>query len=318
MKIRRTLSPDPDPAAGKEEDTEEQTTPQDAPKDHQKPNPPKEPATPDVMTHKVRLSDGREVTVGELVEYRRHAEVAMQQTDQLTAEQETSLRHVMLAHGYSPDNVNEYVNFLKEQYREEARNTDLNDPSRNVSPRKVPDELENRLEDRLGTIEDRVRTQNTQFLQRQLETSVKNALDTNPHIQTIIKKSVEFDPEGDKAKRLSQISEDIERATLALMKVRKARGEEFNVGWFDEESQRAASETAERYRAVIGDPDKIQRVPETDSGQDQLALLKEPETPKFESGKDDSSSAQAKARQYTEDMLLHLTGLEDKGDKTRA
>jgi len=90
---------------------------------------------------------------------------------------------------------------------------------------------------------------------------------------------------------------------MQSLRDRRAAGENFNPAWFSEEAGKASQTVYDKFRSVIGDPDKIQRSPETATDSDSLFNKPPVETPVYEKG-DSMGDINVKTREWTLDHLL--------------
>jgi len=101
------------------------------------------------------------------------------------------------------------------------------------------------------------------------------------------------------------------------LKKRRASGETFNANWFDEEAGKATKFVYDKFRSVIGDPDKIQRSPETATDSDSLFNKPPVDPPEFEKG-DDMGALSVKSHDWTLDTLLRGAREGASGGKSKA
>jgi len=103
--------------------------------------------------------------------------------------------------------------------------------------------------------------------------------------------------------RQDVLRHEVEAAMLDSLRNRRAAGENFNPNWFTEEAGKAAKTVYDKFRSVIGDPDKIQRSPETATDSDSLFNKPPVDPPKYEKG-DSMGDINVKTREWTLDTLL--------------
>lgn len=152
-------------------------------------------------------------------------------------------------------------------------------------------------------------SQNTETRKTQLKTlmdqTIKTSLDTSVELGTLVKKlaSLDSDPKAGEASRRTVLADELRDTTLRRLRARRdANGGNWSDAWVLEESQRASQEVAAKYRAVIGDPSKIGRVTETDSG-DLLAQRPAVKPAEYQKGMTPESARQ-KVEEWAVDSLL--------------
>ena len=250
----------------------------------------------ETMTAEQIQDQAREVEV--LREYQRAASNLMKNGEsELDDNRESDLRYVMSYEGYAPEQIDSYIDSLKNQsplaQPQEYPDMTANDPR--------VDEMAKRLQE----VEKRESQTRLDALKSKLDNAV-NKVSTESGIGSISSSFKRIHGEEGHSDRMKVLQEDIHRETLNnLRRVRSSGGD------IDDASIRAASESAaksvaDRYRTVIGDPDKLGRAPETASGQDTFYKKKPIEIPQFKPGKDTTASVYEKAKTFAEDTLLDM------------
>lgn len=270
------------------------------------------------LSTKVTLGDGGQKTIQELVEahrqkeelsaYRENARKVLQGGAEFNDEQERAVRFVMDKDGYTPEDIDQYVNWVKGGAEEEPVKPDEkpNEKKKEEDPTEAwRKQVEAKVKEQEATLE-KVKVES---LQRGLNEGVQKALDNHEGLKLLFERGKELDPDTSDDDRLAMFREDLTEATMRLLRTRKAAGGQFQEDWFAEEALKAAELVAKRYRTVIGDPTKLTRAPETGSGETNLYVTKPPEDPKFEVGKDNEASAREKALEYTANTLSYLASI---------
>lgn len=223
------------------------------------------------------------------------------QSEEMTTDREADLRYVMTYEGYTPEQIEEYVGNMKA-------------PGQGMTPEQQPQQPEqsqaedprvDHLNQRLQQVEEREK----QLRLEALQTKLTNAVDSVTGQDSLSSISNAFKRvHGDEghADRMKVISEDVQRETLSQLRKVRSAGGDIDDGTIRTASETAAKSVADRYRTVIGDPDKLGRAPETASGQTQFYQKKPVELPKFEPGKDSTGTVYDKARKFAEDSLLDI------------
>ena len=271
------------------------------------PEPQEQPPAGINLDSKVTV-DGQDFTVAELLEsrkqvqnlseYRDHASKLMRGEGVTMDERESSVRWIMTAEGYQPEQIEEYVNIMRD-----AGNPQPEPQAEAPAPQN--NEQYARLEQQMAQHQQALRNQELSNLRRDLEDAVNTTVVSSSEI-------------NDNANASSAaLRQDLERETVAEVKRMRAAGVTVDSRTFQNAAQKAASAVSQRYRAVIGDPNLVMRAPETDSGQDALVSKKPPVTPTYEPGKDDFGTAQHKARKFAEDSLNQLAAEIAQGGNSR-
>lgn len=277
------------------------------------------------FSQKVRLQDGAEVSISDLVaakqradeleNYRNLARRLVTNDGTIDEEYEQAARFLMSDAGYSDEQIEawmEYQRSAAQSYGDEGVEVDEEDSPVNQGSGKKPsyEDLQARIEEQGRMIEQIMQTneQSTsemqearaQMLRRQLDEALQEASNSDS-VRTFAEKLAELD--GEKENRLKFMQDEIRKHTLDAIRNKRKNGGRFDPSWFETESKKAAEEVVNKLRTVIGDPDKLRRAPETDAGQDWLVPrgpVKEPELPMHA----DISQRISEAQRYGSEKLL--------------
>jgi hypothetical protein len=273
---------------------------------------------------------GKEIPVSELVSnygkvqelesYKRAASALMKGDAIATEDREASMRYLLSAEGYTPNQIEGYINETRDYYSQEegleegqANRMEENQHDDTNTPQPVVDEDARRQIDSM-------QKQNSQMmvdmLRNDLSAAMEKTMASNQSIKTLLDKSMELAGPEDVATRMGGIRDEVQRIALDSMRDRRSRGEKFDKAWFDQETNRAADRVYQRIRSVIGDPDKIQRAPETASDTESFVSKPPVPAPTFEKG-DNMGSATDKSHDYTVDALSRLASDLDMGGESR-
>lgn len=280
------------------QDTDTQVLEKTAPDPAHGPDPESNPTSTPVLdlAQTVSLSDGRRVTLGDLLkvqeeveslrEYRDLARKIVTNDGTIDEDYEIAARHIMYDAGFEPDQIDEWVEAQKQAARgggvvpfedEEY----MSDTNRQQAP--TDDGLRREIEAlkaELREVRSRAEGTDVRTLEQALSEKVSGAVSSEELARVLDRIN---DLGGDPEARKKFAQDEIRRITLENIKRRRSSGAQFNPQWFDEETQKAAKEVADKFRTVIGDPDKLRRAPETDAGQDWLiprGPVKDPDLPK--------------------------------------
>ena len=274
--------------------------------------------------------DGEEISVRDLLnsrdeatklkEYNEHAKTLISSGQHSDEARETSVRYLMSQEGYTPEEINEYVNWSQnvgtdepseQPVYEQPTPTYQEEETQNDYYQQYQQETAMREQEnnRMHEIEERQHRLGADMMKKELSTAIDSTFTSNEAIQ----KLMSIESGGDNRQQI--IKSEIENATLDGLRRRRAGGESYNPNWFAEEASKAAQLVYDKFRSVIGDPDKIQRSPETATDSDSLFNKPPVEPPKYEKG-DNMGDINVKAREYTLDHLLR--GAQDTGGESKA
>jgi len=260
----------------------------------------------------------------ELEEYRARAGRLIQGSGELTEEREADLRFVLAQEGYQPQDVEGYIQFLREE--QGGHQVTQQGPQQQQGNQQQQGQGEYRdprvdqLLARMDATDKRVSEGVLESLERRLEESVSGVLDSHGSIGLLLERTDALD-RGDeealqkvRASRRDAIREAVQEQTLAQVQARRNRGETYRPEWFAEEAGKAADAVFRRYQTVFGDPQMLGRAPDSGADPDANQFAKPPEDPKFEMG-DEPGDVYDKARNLTEGTLLHLAHQIEQGGK---
>ena len=272
--------------------------------------------TPEINLDSKITFDGQEVSisalieqnreVGRLREYRENATSLMQGETIPVERREKAMRYLLSQEGYAPDQIDEYI--------QASRGVPMEQPAQDPQPQQHEMSAEEKL--RISEIENRQAQLNVEMMKRDLDASIERTMESNPRIKSLIGKSKELVGDEGLDARVEAIRDEVRRATMDSMRNRKSRGERFDNSWFIQETDKAADAVFERIRSVIGDPDKIQRAPETASDADSFVNKPPVAEPTFEKG-DNMGTATTKSHDWTTDTLARLAEDVSQGGESR-
>lgn len=261
--------------------------------------------------------EGKEVSVGDLIkenqrisgleEYQQNARTLMAGEQSSLDQRESAMRYLLSKEGYSPDQIETHIQTARGMM--DTPET----PQESPAPGPQPNPQD---EARIRQMEDQQNRMNVDMLRRDLDTAVQGVMGSNDKIKTLIEKSKQLAGDEGLEGRISNIRDEVKRATMDNLRARKSRGERFDNSWFNQETNKAADAVYERIRSVIGDPDKIQRAPETASDADSFVNKPPVAEPTFEKG-DNPGTALNKSHDWTVDTLSRLADDVSQGGESR-
>jgi len=273
--------------------------------------------------------DGEEISVRELInsrdeavklkEYNENARKLISPNGVNDDNREQAVRYLMSQEGYAPEDINEYIEWTKqiEQPTAEPAPESTYDPELTLE-NDYPEEpqfneaqyqqemmMREQEQMRMAEIENRQQKLGTEMMRKEMTSALESAFTQSEEI----KKLMGVNEEGNNRKDI--LRGEVETIMMENLRKRRASGENYNPNWFAEEAGNATKLVYDKFRSVIGDPDKIQRSPETATDSDNLFNKPPVDPPKYEKG-DDMGSINTKTREWTLDTLLR--GAREDGD----
>mgnify|MGYP006399626809 FL=1 len=235
----------------------------------------------------------------------------------------------MSQEGYSPQDIDEYVNWTKEatqdqvsaegyeqpsyeQPYQQSVEYDPNEEAKQIQYYQEQAMMQEQEKQRLTEVENKQSRLGADMMKRELDNSLNRVFESNEGIKKLMDVQ-----EGEDNNRREILHKEVETAMMDNLKRRRAAGESFNDRWFDEEAGNAAKFVYDKFRSVIGDPDKIQRSPETATDSDSLFNKPPVEPPKYERG-DDMGSLTVKSHDWTLDTLIRGAREDAAGGESKA
>ena len=289
----------------------EENTPQEAPQTEVA------ESQPSINLDSTVQVDGQEISIKELIntrdevaqlkEYNEQARKLMSPTGTNDATREQAIRYLMTQEGYTPDDINQYINWTNEMGQEpeqqyEQPQYEEPQPQEGLTEEQLQQQyyqeqmMREQDQARMREIEARQSRIGTEMMKKEMSNAIDSTMASNDQISKLLGINEES---GD---RKDVIRQEVEAAMMASLRQRRASGENFNNSWFTEEAGKAAKTVYDKFSSVIGDPDKIQRAPET-AAQDSLFNKPPVDPPKYEKG-DSMGDINVKTRDWTLDTLL--------------
>lgn len=279
------------------------------------------------LSQKVKLDDGKEIPISDLVSsyrkaedlerYREHARRMVTNDGTIDEGYIEAARTIMNDAGYDEAQIEDWIQqqqaMVEEAQRQYEEPNFMADSNTDTSPEtsggneallKRIEQLENQL------LQNQQNTEqvSVQMLERQLTSAIDTA-QKSTHVKGLMESLDNLG--GDSEARKEFFRNEIKNKTLDRIKRKKQAGGRFDPSWFEIESEKAAEEVAQNLRTVIGDPNLLRKAPETDAGQDILmpkGPVKEPNLPRTA----DISDRISEAQRFTSEKLLE--GLRIGGD----
>jgi hypothetical protein len=288
--------------------------------------PPEETSTSTIDLDATVKVDGEEISVRELIntrdeavklrEYNENAKKLISPSGVDDESREQAVRFLMSQEGYTVEDINEYINWTKQIAEEPTEQPQMETPSYDDEELENPDEapkssfdepryqeemmMREQEQQRITNVENRQQKLGAEMMRKEMMSALNNTIGNNDKIQKLMNLSPES---SEDSKREDVIKIEVETQMMDNLRRRRASGENYNPSWFAEEASKAADLVYDKFRSVIGDPDRIQRSPETATDSDSLFNKPPVEPPKFETG-DTMGDINVKAREWTLDTLL--------------
>jgi hypothetical protein len=288
------------------------------------------------MTSKVKMADGTEVSVGELMSgYQEHGQ-AVQERDALATrmegvmslfndntapeQREQVTRQILADAGYGQEEVDAYIDVVGMNSEAELDEEEYDVSGEQVQEQQVaPDNTRvEALERELASMRQGQHQSRVRELEDNLNRNLDRVLDSNPKLQVLFQKTQQLQPADADTKATKEavararaaVKGQLKREALEKLNIRRNEAGSFDDSWMSEEIDRAIEPVLGIYQSVIGDIDRLGRTPETvagsNTGRDVLTRDPVPK-PEFKAGTDNAGKLKA----WTEDTLLRIAATAD-------
>ncbi len=256
----------------------------------------------------------------------KHTERLLDADNQDPALKEESMRYLLNARGYSPEEIEDAVSqALAAQNQPQPGEYQEQAPPRNQRggpPQPTMQDMNyeelNLMREKIALMEQEQQKAKLNTLKRELASSTTNLLDSNPKLRTLVQKLKELRGDDGIQESLEALRADIQDRTVKQLKLRTATtGQLVNDAWIAEEAEKAAELTYKHYLSVIGDPNKIGRAPETVTGEDVWSKKQPVQAPTYQKG-DNMGTASIKLREFGVDALARLAAASETGGASKA
>ncbi|MEY5144923.1 MAG: hypothetical protein RL745_290 [Actinomycetota bacterium] len=154
-------------------------------------------------------------------------------------------------------------------------------------------------------------------LNSRLNAQIVMGLEGNQGARTMLNKLKEINGKDALTSARAAIERDIRQQTLDNLRSRRTAAGVFEEAWISEESARATEQVLAKYRSVIGDPNRLGRAPETDSGASAILNRPAVQAPRWKPGSNNGDIESA-LDAFNKDALSRLAAELDSGSDTRA
>lgn len=234
-----------------------------------------------------------------------------------------SLRHILDAEGYSPQEIEAQVVALTgggtmepagDDGQEEEPDEEAPAPTARQLQRAAAGYDNPELTQMRGHVDELLQELNrtrVSILRKEMGEQVAAVLDSDPDIAKLVKKVKDIRGE-DAEEGLKILREDIsQKAVQALSKKVALTGQKVQDDWVEDAVKQAAKEV--RSRSLFGNPDMIGRAPTVAGGNDTLLNRKPVDPPAFKKG-DSMAGVANKVKDYGVDLLTRLAAQNSPGD----
>lgn len=280
-------------------------------------------------------SNGQEIPVSELLKAKEDLEFLKQDYSKLvsfrdaTAKvmrpdvdptvKEQAARQLLVDMGYRGDDVDRYVQDWMNSNSQETDMTDEQDSGGTDDDRSAEQVAEAILaaQDQARQAQEELQRMKAEQLNSKLNTQVMMGLELNQNARTMFNKLEEINGKDALSGARAALERDIRQQTLDNLKARRSQAGVFEEAWITEESAKATEQVLAKYRSVIGDPNRLGRVPETDSGASAIRNRPAVPAPRWKPGTSQGELESA-LDAYNKDALSRLAAELDSGSDTRA
>jgi hypothetical protein len=260
--------------------------------------------------------------LGDLEEYKKNASMLVKNTPMSPEDRNKAMRYILEKEGYAPSQIDEQLRATQAMYDTDEQNEpneQYEEPQYAPEPQATPESpsgVDEEARDEIARMKQQNNKLQVDMLKRDLGESMQRVMNSNDSVRKLFDKSKELAGEEGFAERAAGIQSEIQRIALENMRSRRNSGERFDKSWFDQETNKAADTVYQRIRSVIGDPDKIQRAPETASDVESFISKPPVADPTYERG-DNMGTSTDKSHDFTVDALSRLAADLGMGGESR-
>ena len=234
------------------------------------------------MDAKVRAG-GEEIPVSELLKAKQDLEYLQQDYSKLVAfrdattkvmrpdvdpsVKEQAARQLLVDMGYRGEEVDQYVQDWMNNQQGETVSDETDDVGGDDD--RSAEEVANAIlaaQQQAQRAQEELQRMKAEQLNNKLTTQVMMGLELNQGARTMLGKLEEINGKEALSAARAAIERDIRQQTLDNLRARRTQAGVFEEAWISEESAKATDQVLAKYRSVIGDPNRLGRAPETDSG----------------------------------------------------
>ena len=202
--------------------------------------------------------DGQEVSIKELInsrdevsqlkEYNEQARKLMSPNGTNDQSREQAIRYLMDQEGYTPDDINQYINWTNDMSQEaepeseqQYQEPQYQEPQteQGLSEEQLQQQyyqeqmMQKRDQERMQEIEARQSRIGTEMMKKEMGQAIDSMMSSNDQISKLL--GINEESGG----RQDVLRQEVETAMMSSLKRRRASGENFNSSWFAEEAGKA-------------------------------------------------------------------------------
>tara|TARA_R100000655_G_scaffold16149_1_gene35365 strand:+ start:1029 stop:1940 length:912 start_codon:yes stop_codon:yes gene_type:complete len=250
-----------------------------------------------------------------LENYKQHADKLLNDNFTDSSEKLNSVKYLLQQQGYDDQQISHYINTMSQRTEEAPQGV----PMQEQAPQQNPyEDVIRQQQEQIEALERQQKQINSSTLKGDLNNAVDNVFANHKDINNLLQRFNTLNNSENTDGRLELMKQEIMTETMNNLKNRKNAGGIFDNSWFAEETNRAADSVAAKFRTVIGDPDRIQRSPETASELHSFINSKPVEPPKYEPGDRVMGKGENKVKDFTNDALSRLAAEISLGGETKA
>lgn len=233
---------------------------------------------------------------------------------------EDSIRKVMLKEGYSPEEVEEYI---EEQRQDDGGGYDDDEYDANDGDEELDDAEQFIVNTREEISQLKAHSQQIERnrLEGLLNENVIMSLDRRSELGKLVEalapSLAEEGGETDKVQELRRtLLGDVKRETLERLRIRRIReGGRWNDSWIQEEAANAAKSVHGKYRLIVPNPSKLGRSSDFSAEQDYVTNTQPVKAPEYKRGMNPADVSR-EARGWAVDQLLRASAEAERGSKS--
>lgn len=289
------------------------------------------------MDAKVRAG-GQEIPVSELLKAKEDLEYLRQDYSKLVAfrdattkvmrpdvdptVKEQAARQLLVDMGYRGDEVDQYVQdwMNSNQGNDDMASDETDNNVGGDDDDRSAEEVANAIlaaQRQAQQAQDELNRMRAEQLNNRMNASILVGLESNQNARTMLSKLEEINGKDALSSARSAIERDIRQQTLDNLRARRTQAGVFEEAWISEESAKATEQVLAKYRSVIGDPNRLGRAPETDSGASAILNSKPVPAPRWKPGVS-TGDIESALDAFNKDALSRLASGLDSGSDSRA
>jgi hypothetical protein len=286
------------------------------------------------MDAKVRAG-GEEIPVSELLKAKQDLAYLQQDYSKLVAfrdattkvmrpdvdpsVKEQAARQLLVDMGYRGEEVDQYVQDWMNNQQGETVTDEIEDVGGDEDDRSA-EEVANAImaaQQQAQRAQEELQRMKAEQLNQRLNSQVLMGLEMNEKGRKMLSKLEEINGKDALFEARAAIERDIRQQTLDNLRARRTAAGVFEEAWINEESAKATEQVLAKYRSVIGDPNRLGRAPETDSGAGSIFNRPAVPAPRWKPGVT-AGDMESALDAFNKDALSRLAAGLDSGSDTRA